>query len=188
MTDKNGRFYIGSTKNPKKRFNEHKREKLHNLDYESLKMEVICTSEKYDVLEETLIKREFDKNNVLCVNKAYGCFGPKGMVHGELKRKKNSESLKARWQDENQKDIFLAGIKKSHAKNCRFEMSKKSHELRWSKMPVYFAKSKETGEVFGPFQGYKKASEVLGLWETTIKKNLYENSKSMKYDFYFGGV
>lgn len=183
ITDKNGFFYIGSSINPRRRLGEHRYRNIR-LDKNSMKLEIICTTKNFIKLEESLIKNALLKNDGLCVNKTTsGCGGFHPMQMTEKRFSKASNNLKNRWKDPEQKKIFMAGIEKSRKINNLFEMSKKSQELKWSKMPEWTAICKKTGKIFGPYRGYKFAKEELGCSIDAIFKSLRKNNVNKKYEF-----
>ena len=64
--------------------------------------------------------------------------------------------------------------------------SKCSHEKRWSSMPKFIAIKKDTGEIFGPFQGYEIAGKELNhnsdLLGDYIRRGRHTRYYYLKYE------
>lgn len=182
ITDNLGHSYIGSTNRPQKRIFEHK-SNLIGLDKKSAKIEVICTCKNYEKLEAELVGKELS-NNPLCLNKTKtGKSGANFVNYPERLRTSNSEKLKERWKNPEQRKIFMAGIAKSKLVNDVIAMNKKANEVKIGKMPEYIAICKKTGKIFGPYKGYKQAIIDTGCSLDAIFKTLKHGNNNRKFEF-----
>jgi predicted GIY-YIG superfamily endonuclease len=183
IKDANKNIYIGSTsRNLLRRFSEHKSHGILNIDFKTAKIKKITSTVDYINIEEKFIVMAKNKYNQKCLNKSLGCLGPKGL-YSEGRALACSKKLKEMWKDPIYKSKIMAGIEKSRAINCVFSMSKKSHELRWSKMPEWIAIEKISGKKFGPYRGYFFAKKELNLHEDTIAKCINKGQENRKYFF-----
>lgn len=181
-------FYIGSSSNPKRRLSEH-RYRNRRLDSESLELQIICKTDKYIEIEESLIKEELKNNSDKCINRTTsGGGGFSYLQMNEKRSSKMSEILKKRWTDPDQRKFFMEGIKKSQLINDVKKMNKKSIEILISKMPQYIAICKTTGGTFGPYRGYKLASAETGCSIDAISRTLKNKNKNKKFYFQYIGV
>lgn len=185
ISDKTGKYYFGSTICPRHRLAEHKYEKKDIFDTDSLKMEVLFLTKDFERIEESILKKHI--GNPLCLNKTYGCFGPKGLVFSKKIIFEKKIKMKMMWKNEFYIKKFKEGKRKSEASMSYSERSKKSLQKRLEKMPVFYVKHIESGKIYGPYQGYKKASLDLGLHVDTIYNCLKKSKNSKKFEIYYAG-
>lgn len=187
ITDKNGMSYIGSTNRPKHRLIEHRCNTL-GFDKESMKIEIICETENYEEIEKKYVEIELKNNNKKCLNKTKdGKSGANLIFISDDLIEKKSNIMKKRWQNPEQKKIFLEGIKKSKLKNNVIEMNKKANEVKIAKMQEYIAICKNTGIVFGPYKGYKLAIEETKCSLDSIFRTLKHGNNNRKFYFEYIG-
>jgi hypothetical protein len=135
-------------------------------------LEVCQENERYE-------KEQYWIDFYKSINKADAGKGPKNFMpdEKELLRRKNQMILNRKNNPEMVKKALENSLKSNHLKYAGEKGRKKILDLK----PLWSAKCKKTGKIYGPYKGYQKAVDELKISYDSINKTLYKNNSNRKY-------